>query len=436
MSMQYTFRMTFAKCNLIKINSNNLNIGSNLESTILSTTLEYQTHPVKSETTSIRYIITQPPKYGYLFSAVSKYKMRNQDSFTQEDILSKYVKYRLYRKSYSDIEDTINFIVIAPGCKNVTGNVTIIHQPSQQVRSSINVMLKRIQVEEGSKLKIAKSFLNIEVTDIINLTFNVTKLPKHGILQIFYNEIIRNATNYFTLNELHSGQLYYVHDDSETRQDQFDFMAISSEEDNFEYVNTFSIDISLKNDNAPVRVIDKVFYVVVGGQKYLTGDDLKYEDKDLDTQPTDIVYSCREISNGDIYSTKNPSQNISKFTQADLNKNFILFKHRGSEYGKMKFGITDGQFYLMGNLEIQASAPFIQVTTNKKLVVQHSKSSILTSQHLTYSTNLFASDEDVIFEVINKPTAGKITHNNKVKLYQFKTVVFFINSIFVGNLRV
>lgn len=412
--------MTFAKCNLGRINTNKLNIGSNLESTITSLMLDYQTNPVRSDTTSVRYVIVDPPKYGHLFSSISKYVMRYQDSFTQEDISSKHLKYRLYRKSYSDIKDVIKFIVTAPGCKNVTGNLTILHQPSQQTRSNVNVLLKTIQVEEGSLVKIIKSFLNVEYNDITSLIFNITKLPSHGILQVLYeNVIIRNATNYFTLNELYNGQVYYVHDDSESEKDYFDFVALSSEEENFEYANTFYINVLLKNDNEPVRVIDKVFHVVVGGQKYINGEDLKYEDKDIGTQDFDIVYTCREISNGDIYNSKNPSQNISTFTQADLNNNLVLFKHRGSEYGKMKFSIHDGQFYSVGTLEIQASAPFIHVITNKKLLVQHGKSAAITSQHLVYTTNLFATEDDVVYEIINKPISGKIIFESKVKLRDF-----------------
>lgn len=406
--------MTFAKCNLIKINSNILNLGPNLENTIISSTLDYQTNPVRSETTSIRYVIIQPPKYGYLFSAVSKYIMRQEDSFTQEDISSSYVKYKLYRKSYSDINDVMKFIVMAPGCKNLTGNLTIFHEPLLQIKSSVNVVLKPIQVEEGTSHKITKSVLNVEYSDITNLKFNITKPPLHGIIQVVYENIVRNATSYFTIKELYNGQLNYIHDDSETEYDEFDFMAISSEEENFEYVNRFIINILLKNDNEPIRVIDKIFHVVVGGQKYITGDDLKYEDKDLGTQDINIIYTCREISNGEIYNSKNVQENITTFTQADLNNNLVLFKHKGSEYGKMKFSIHDGQFYSVGILEIQASAPFIHVSTNKKLIVQHGKSALITAQHLFYATNLFATDEDVVYEVINKPSSGRIVYDTKV----------------------
>lgn len=173
----------------------------------------------------------------------------------------------------------------------------------------------------------------------------------------------------------------------------------------------------MKNDNGPVRVVDKVFHVVVGGQKYLTGDDLRYADKDMDTQPADLVYSCREVSNGDVYSAQNAVQNISMFTQADLDGRRVLFKHRGSEYGKMKFGVTDGQFYATGTLEIQASAPFIHVAAGRKLVVQQGRFSALTPQHLQYTTNLFAADADVVYEVMGKPSAGRVLYSSdKVSL--------------------
>lgn len=207
--MLYTFRMTFAKCNLVQTSSSELDIGTDLESTISSATLGYQTHPVRSDTTAVRYVINQPPKYGYLLSAVSKYRMRAQDSFTAEDVLSKYVKYQLYRKAYSDIKDVVHFAVTAPGCKNVTGNFTILHHPGREIASRVKATISALKVDEGSSARVTRAHLDIESVDVSSLVFNVTKLPANGILQVD-SGAVRNGTSYFTLKELHNGQVGYV----------------------------------------------------------------------------------------------------------------------------------------------------------------------------------------------------------------------------------
>lgn len=79
-----------------------------------------------------------------------------------------------------------------------------------------------------------------------------------------------NATE-FTSAELAAGQVEYSHDDSESRHDAFHFVAMSSEAEDFMYAGTLHIDIVLKNDNAPVRAVDRVFRVVSGGERLLTG---------------------------------------------------------------------------------------------------------------------------------------------------------------------
>lgn len=84
-----------------------------------------------------------------------------------------------------------------------------------------------------------------------------------------------NATE-FTSAELAAGQVEYSHDDSESRHDAFHFVAMSSEAEDFMYAGTLHIDIVLKNDNAPVRAVDRVFRVVSGGERLLTGRFLRF----------------------------------------------------------------------------------------------------------------------------------------------------------------
>jgi chondroitin sulfate proteoglycan 4 len=50
-----------------------------------------------------------------------------------------------------------------------------------------------------------------------------------------------------------------------------------------------------------------VFQIVMGGERLLTGQDLRYSDADIDTQPKDIVYTRRGIPNGGIYQASVPT---------------------------------------------------------------------------------------------------------------------------------
>lgn len=424
----YTFRLTFAKCTLYNTVLKEINLHNLWEYSITTDYLLYETKPLKP-LTSINYVLTKPPQYGYLFSSVSKYKLRSCDTFTQEDIILKNIKYRLYQKGYSIINDQFTFVVLSPGCNNITNNFTIKYTPIKDDLSKIQVNIKQIKVDEGTTTVINNNNLYFNIEFVTDLMFNVTKKPDYGILQVKRNGNIKNDSNYFTLSEIKKNSLYYTHDGSETVSDYFTFMALSPNNENFQYVSNVNFTIQLKNDNSPIRVIDKVFNIVVGGERLLTGNDLKYIDADLGTLTTDIIYTCRESTNGNFYNIKNQNTKITEFTQYDLDNNLVLFKHKGPEYGKVRLWVTDGQFHVNGVLEIQASAPFIHIIMDKKVIVEQNKVVVLTKQHLSYTTNLYANDFDVFYEITTKPTFGKIVYSKT--LYNLQN--FTQNDVNIGS---
>lgn len=411
----YTFRLTFSKCTLHKEVVHNVQLGSHWEIAISKTHLSFETKPAK-ELTSIHYVVSNPPKYGFLFSSVSKYRLKTCDVFTQEDIVSQNIRYRLYQKAYSEIRDTLTFVVLSPGCNNVTSNITFYYYPSKEDISQVTLNLRHIEVDEGSSEIIKPSNLFLQAGFVSKLIYNITSKPKHGLLQIILEDVIRNDTDHFSSIDLKNNLLHYVHDGSETTSDSFIFLVLSTNEENFEYVGQFDIKITLKNDNSPVRVIDKVFHIVVGGERLLTGKDLKYVDEDLNTPTSSIVYTSRESSNGNFYNTKNLSMKITEFSQEDLDNGRIIFKHKGPEYGKVRLWVTDGQFHVNGILEIQASAPFIHINMNRKIIVEQGKTVVINIDHLSYSTNLNVLDKDVFYEVTNKPVFGKLISSKTLKV--------------------
>lgn len=429
-SPSYTFRITFAACTLLNnIKTDRLMLNGSWEISLSSQHLSFQTSPIKVQTTSIHYVLTSVPVYGYLFSSVSKYRLRSCDTFTQEDVKLQNIKYKLIQKPFSYVQDSFTFVVLSPGCSNTTRNFTFIYHPPIEFSSNVTLISKPLKVDEGSSGIIDLSHLNIITNLIADLQFNITEKPKFGFLQIKTNEILRNNTDWFTLSEMKMGLLHYKNDGSENENDDFTFMALAKNEQDFLYVNTFKIDIVLKNDNSPVRTIDQVFHVVVGGERLLTGKDLKYVDADLNTKISEIVYTCRDSPNGNFYYVSNQSFKITtEFSQQDLDNHRILFKHRGPEYAKVRLWVTDGQFHINGVLEVQASAPFVHPHTRKKLVVKQGSSAMVGQEHLSYSTNVFASDSDVIYEIVTPPNFGQITSSDFRVI--FFLLLFFLIIVF------
>lgn len=408
--------MTFVKCSLSQVAGLSFQLNTVWDTFVTTEQLFFKTTPIEAPTTSIIISLLTLPKYGYLYFALSKYRLRLTDTFTQKDIVSKNVKYRLYQKAYSYVLDEFFYIVTAPGCNNVTGNTTIEYVPSKEDAEKVQITLKPLSVQEGSKANITLNFLNILSSFTYDLVFNITQPPMHGTLQVNSKNSAQNGTELFTYQELSSNQLSYIHDDSESQQDTFHFMALSSSSQDLQYVDVFYIDILLKNDNSPVRTIEKIFQVVIEGKKLLTGNDLRYSDADIDSKPSAIIYTCHEMPNGKVYNIKNTTLEISEFTQESLDNGLIVFKHSGPHYAVAKLWITDGQFYINGLLEIQALPPFVRVSQNKRLIVQHRKSAVVSEQHLASITNLYATDGDIIYEVVNKPVFGKMVSSDLLQV--------------------
>ncbi|KAI8430567.1 hypothetical protein MSG28_000789 [Choristoneura fumiferana] len=414
----YDFRLTFIKLELYQSINEELVLNNTREAFISAQHLRFKTKPIGLPSDRILYTIIKTPKYGILHLSSGKYHLQTHSTFTQQNIDTDQLWYRLHRRAYSHIQDEFSFVVGATECENITGVMTIRHTPayssSDHSPGRVHTTLERLQVMEGSRMVIPTTHLNFRIDVVTNLVFNITHLPRHGKIEVISEslKIVRDNTTYFTLKELNSDRVYYSHDDSESRHDSFHFMALSPEPEDFQYVGVFHIDIILKNDNSPVRATDKIFHIVHGGARLITFRDLSYTDADLDTKPSDIIYTIQRYTkdppNGGIYRADNPTEQIAQFTQDDINKNLVLFKHQGKEYGKMAFWISDGLFDVNGNLEIQASPPFIRMYSTNGSIVENGKAVVITTRDMQVDTNMNCLEEDIRYEVIQEPKHGAI----------------------------
>ena len=84
----------------------------------------------------------------------------------------------------------------------------------------------------------------------------------------------RNITS-FTSEELADERIVYTHDDSESSADQFEFLALPKEglvasDTGFQYLGLMDISVRMKNDNPPVRIVERILHVVTNEQRVLS----------------------------------------------------------------------------------------------------------------------------------------------------------------------
>ncbi|XP_017888198.1 chondroitin sulfate proteoglycan 4 isoform X2 [Ceratina calcarata] len=400
----YDFRVTFIDLELKEAKRILVNFTNMTEVTVSEQNLRYQTNPLITASNKIVFTVTSVPRYGNLF--LSSRRLEIRDTFTQEDVDSGKLRYRLFKRAYSTILDEFGFKVSAPQCIDLHSVLKFRHYLSKNMKPMDSV--ETLRVDEGSRMPVRVVRINPADYGVTALMYNLTTEPHHGWLTVTNSSRShsRNNTSYFTSEELFSQRVYYVHDDSETKEDTFQYVAIASDAVDFMYVGLFRVEVTMKNDNAPERVVNKVFHVVSEGERLLTNKDLAYIDKDIDTKPSELIYTRRDIQKNGIYRVTDLSTQINEFSQQDIDDGQILFKHQGEDHGKFEFGVTDGHFYTAGVLKIEASPPYVRLRESNGTVVQFNRSVALKLDELDIETNVYTSNKDIKYTVLEKPKHG------------------------------
>lgn len=408
---EYSFRIAFVSLSVKIVNNAVLLIDQIQESFISEGFLRSVTQPSQTSPENIIYTMVSAPHYGSVFLSsgdlLHQNRLRTSSNFTQEDIAKGRIKYKLHYRTYSEFYDAFEFIVSSKGQTTDIQTFNIRYKPPAL---DALVRVKDIDVEEGGKHRITEKYLKIETKGIPRLIYNVSSPPTHGFLMV--NKGMSSSSpgisvTQFTSDQVYAGLISYQHDGTETTEDSFYFVAFSNDPSvDFQYVGLMNINIILKNDNPPVRILEKVLNVVTNGERIITSKDLMYIDPDVNTPPYKIIFSRRKISNGDFFHIDDRSRPIYSFTQDDINKKTILFHHDGPIYSKAHITVSDGQLSTTGTLEIVASDPFVEVFNNSGIVVPRSGHAKVTNHNLSVETNLNAWGNSVRYQITQGPFHG------------------------------
>lgn len=411
----YDFRITFIDLELRETRRVPIDLTDASNVTVTNGHLKYQTNPLITPPSKIVFALTAGPRYGSLF--LRDRRLVAGDTFTQEDVDAGRLSYYLFRRAYSNILDEITFVVNAPQCVDMHAGLKLRHRVGKNGKPLDGT--ESLKIDEGSRAPLRIARVNPSEYGVSSLAYNLTTKPTHGWLTVVDNGSRssqsageRNVSS-FTLQELSAQAVYYVHDDSETREDSFEFVAVSLDSADFMYVGRFHIEVTMKNDNPPERTVDRVFHVVTKGEKLITSKDLAYADRDVGTKASELVYTRRDARKSAIYKTTNPSVQIREFTQQDIDDGVVLFRHQGDERERIEFGITDGQFYKTGALEIQASPPYVRLRESNGTVVQFNRSVVLRSQDFEVETNVYTTEKEMKYAVWEKPKHGILLKNDR-----------------------
>ncbi|XP_038559838.1 chondroitin sulfate proteoglycan 4 [Micropterus salmoides] len=362
-------------------------------------------------------VLTTPKKGKLLLDATV---LRKNSTFSQRDVTDLKVHYELVDRPYEDTSDRFKFQLISRHAQSQNYDFQF------SIKADVNNVFMRndgLSLQEGESKLITKDNLFAETLSTKDMYYTVISSPKHGKLaRISHSNSNASYNNILTFSnqDILEERIMYIHDDSETTQDEFTFIASTrqgfkssiAEDEIGSKEGMFNISIQLLNDQKPVRVIDKVFHVVRDGQKLLTIDDLRYHDADSDFDDGQLIYTRRGIPMGDLVLVNDTTHRLFQFRQKDLEEKRVLFIHKGVSTGRFVLFVSDGKHFISSLLDISAHDPFLNVGINTGLLVQKGRSVTISTSNFSVTSNLdIRDDQEVIFMLDLAPKYGRLFRN-------------------------
>ncbi|XP_028275656.1 FRAS1-related extracellular matrix protein 2b [Parambassis ranga] len=208
------------------------------------------------------------------------------------------------------------------------------------------IYMREFVVMEGMNIVIDTPILNGADADLPSdqLTFIITKPPKHGFILNQLTTGIVPVSN-FTLDQIReASSIVYEHDDSETTEDSFD---IALTDGKFSVEKTVIVMIIPVDDETPRMAINDGLEIEIGDVKVIDSNVLKATD--LDSEDSLLTYIIRYGPGQGYLQRTTPSgelQNITtgmNFTQNEIDQGLIVYIHNGQEGIRdlIKFDVTD-----------------------------------------------------------------------------------------------
>lgn len=363
------------------------------------------------------------PRFGQLMRSEQKGPNRIQkrrlavgSNFTQTDINDKLLSYKLLRTLTERTIDDFEFVVHIPGYTSRVTPFQLIFEPAEGDLLVLNNGL--MDVVEGDSKPITREDLFVEQGNHDDFGYLITDGPHHGVVQLVGSNETRQTVTTFTNDDIKNGRVFYKHDDSETEEDFFSFTALfeRSDPEVREVSGNFDVKILLRNDNEPRRVVNRTFFVVANRGRVITLDDMQYVDPDVDFDSSTLMYEWRDIPNGYLVLREGTSLKnftVSKFLQKDIADGLLYFKHNGANYSKSLITVSDGRHFTSSLHEVQASDPFLKVSTDSVMFANCRQRTVLLASTFGVDTNLDVSDRNIRFIVLEPPSHGLLKLGDK-----------------------
>lgn len=298
--------------------------------------------------------LVQPLIQGRLEKERFGYHFNHTENFTKYDLQEGKVWYR--QLGLPDLRPDALVFNITDGInkQSIIYNLTIIVLPRM-----VSLRLSPLAVTENKVAMITEEEIAVTHPYLSTLRGIIAleegSGPRHGTL--VNNRDTGSNIRSFSTEDISNGSITYIHNSDEEEQDSFRFVYKAIEPSSYNRwseVQTFSIDITLVNDEPPIIHSPNTNLKLWYTDKVILSEEF-FNITDYDTPPhlLRITFEIHTIG-GHVAFASNPEVSITTFTQEDVLNNRTYFVHEGSPNGMIVYNVTDGVHTRSSTISIYA----------------------------------------------------------------------------------
>ncbi|KAL4005454.1 hypothetical protein ACER0C_005167 [Sarotherodon galilaeus] len=357
------------------------------------------------------FTIKEPPQHGHVVKLTTSPDAEASPvldyihSFTQEDIDEGHI---LYVSAPTQGHDVFTLDV-----SNGFNTVEDLHMFVNIVARIIPVQALNFTVKEGLSRVINADIINIldPFYNSSTIEISVDEPPQHGDIRSLSGEEL----SYFSLEEMRNGKVYYMHDSTESTEDNFTLSVSAYEIDRRSLPLTIWVTVIPVNDEPPKLTRNTGTEVFAGEEADITSSMLSTED--ADTPAEELVYNVEMPINGRVALKEAPDDEILNFTQAHVNKGEVVFVHEGEDSGSFSFTVTDGEHTSpLYKFVVTARPRTITMVTQANLMVFPGTRQPITSANLGAVTS--GDGNEISYSLIRPPRLGRLILANDRNQYE------------------
>uniref|UniRef100_A0A3Q4MZV3 Chondroitin sulfate proteoglycan 4 n=1 Tax=Neolamprologus brichardi TaxID=32507 RepID=A0A3Q4MZV3_NEOBR len=357
------------------------------------------------------FTIKEPSQHGHVVKLTSSPDAEASPvldyihSFTQEDIDEGHI---LYVSAPTQGHDVFT-LDVSNGFNTVEG----LHMFVNIVPRIIPVQALNFTVKEGLSRVINADIINIldPFYNSSTIDISVDEPPQHGDIRSLSGQEL----SYFSLEEVSRQKVYYMHDSTESTEDNFTLSLSAYDIDRRSLPFTISVTVIPVNDEPPKLMRNTGTEVFAGEEADITSSMLSTED--ADTPAEELVYNVEMPINGRVALKEAPDDEILNFTQAHVNKGEVVFVHEGEDSGSFSFTVTDGEHTSpLYKFVVTARPLTITMVTQANLMVFPGTRQPITSANVGAVTS--GDGNEISYSLIRPPRLGRLILANDRNQYE------------------